>query len=225
MLSVCESLDIPKPSHWPINMGRFGVNPQGNPVYRVVFAPTVLKLVFGQFADGYVGARLRPKYRTIGNKWIIEKWITAWEDTKMTPAEYERYGPRDPQSGMLIDGPYPYAGTYNEVHTFEYENPEPGSIEKIIALVERGKSRSYDEIRSKNREIDAKQEKQEAEQRFLRVRETEPLYGARPASFAGRPKTVNHKSQRTPLSANQLGLPTSRGKFVARREPKVHGSV
>jgi hypothetical protein len=126
---------------------------------------------------------------------------------------------------MLIDGPYPYDGTWNEVHTFERENPTPGAVEKIIGMVELGRTRSASEIRANNRELDAKQEKAEAEERFLRCREVEPLYGARAASFAGTPKAVNHKSQRTPLSANELGLPTSRGKFVARRGPKVHAQV
>jgi hypothetical protein len=226
-LVVSNSLEIPKPSHWPISMARFGSNPFGEPMYRVVFAPTVKKLVFGQFPDGYVGGRVRPMHREIGNKWIIEKWISAFEDTKMTPSEYERYGPRDPQSGMLIDGPYPYQGTYNHCWTFDGENPEPASIEIAIRLVEKGKGRSFSEIKAANREMDAKQEKQAAEQRFLRVRETEPLYGIRPASFPGGPKAVNHKSQRLPIAANDLGMPTKRGSVMSMRGPKVNidGSV
>src|SRR6185312_11927821 len=101
-LSVANTLEIPEPSHWPLPMGRFGLTPDGRNRYRVVFAPTVLKLVFGEFSDGYTGARLRKSYPQIGNRWILEKWISGYDDTKMTPAEYERWGPRDPRSGMLI---------------------------------------------------------------------------------------------------------------------------
>ena len=224
-LSVLNSLEVPKPSHWPVPMARYGIVPtgafKGDPIYRVVFAPTVRKLVFGQFADGYIGARPRKAHPAIGNKWIIEKWISGFEDTKQTPAEYEQWGPRDPQSGMLINGPYPYDGTYNHCWTFEGENPEPGSIEKIIFMIQRGANRTAEELRAGNAELDAKEEREAAEKRFLRCRETEPLYGVRPASFAGHPKTINHKSQKTPIAANDLGLPTRRGSVVSMKGPQV----
>ena len=224
-LSIANTMEIPKPSHWPMSMARFGKNPMGENIYRVVFAPTVRKLVFGQFSDGYIGARLRKSYPAIGNKWIIEKWISGFEDTRMTPAEYEKWGPRDPQSGMLINGPYPYNGTYNECHTFEFENPQAGSIEKIIALVEKARYNDPIANRIAMRDEDERKEKADAEQRFLRVRELEPLYGARPASIGGRPKAVNHKTQNTALTANELGLPTANNKVVARQGPIIHASI
>jgi hypothetical protein len=210
-LSVLTTLDVPKPSHWPMPMARFGLNPFGEPLYRVVFAPTVRRLIFGTFADGYTGARVRKSYADVGNKWILEKWISGFEDTKMSPAEYERWGPRDPQSGMLINGPYPHRGTYNLVHEFDHEGQVHGA-HLIIELVERGAKRTLGEVQANNRMLDEKREKEDAEKRFLRVRETEPLYGIRPANFAGAPKSVNSKSQRAPLSANELGLPTGKGK-------------
>jgi hypothetical protein len=222
-LSLLESLEVPKPSHWPMPMARFGLNPYGEPLYRVVFAPSVRRLVHGRFADGYTGAKLRRSYASVGDNWILEKWISGAEDTRMTPAEYERYGPRDPQSGMLINGPYPYRGTYNLVHEFASAGQVHG-VHLIIELIERGANRTPGEVIRNNRMLDERNEKEAAEKRFLRVRETEPLYGIRPASFAGRPKSVNHKSQRTPVSANQLGLPTAKGKVVAKRGPIVHAN-
>lgn len=225
MLSVANSLEVPKPSMWPTPMSRFGTNPHGENIYRVVFAPTVKKLVFGEFSDGYVGARVKPMYRQIGSKWIMEKWITPFEFTKMTPADYEKYGPRDPQSGMLIDGPYPYNGAYNHCWTFDGENPEEGSIEKIIRLIELGKGRSYAEIKAANAEIDKKEEKRAADERFLRVRETEPLFGARAANFAGTPKKFNHKSLRNPITADKTGLPTKRGSVMAMKGPTINAGI
>ena len=206
-------------------MARFGTNPHGEPLYRVVFSPTVRKLVFGQFADGFVGARLRPTYREIGKKWIIEKWISGFDACKMTPSEYERWGPRDPQSGMLIEGPYPWLGVYHQCWTFEGENPELASIEIAIGLIEKGAKRTHGEIKANNRELDAKAEKEAAANRFLRCREAEPLYGVRAANFAGRPKTVNHKTQRMPIAASELGFPTKRGSVMAMRGPKVDASI
>lgn len=224
-LLVANTLELPKPSMWPVSMSRFGTTPAGDNRYRVSFAPTVKKLVFGQFADGYTGARLRAAYPQIGNKWIMEKWISGWEDTKMTPSEYERFGPRDPQSGMLINGPYPFTGVYNHCWTFDGENPELGSIEKVIHLIEHGAKRSLAEIAANNRALDEKEEKAAQEKRFLRVRETEPLYGIRPASFPGGPKAVNHKSQRLPIAANDLGLPTRRGSVMSMKGPKINASL
>jgi hypothetical protein len=225
MLTVQNSLELPKPSHWPVSMAAFGKNPQGEPLYRVVFAPTVFKLIFGTAPDGTVGAHKRPTYRHIGKKWIIEKWLSGWETTKMSPKEYETYGPRDPQSGMLLEGPYPSNGIYHHCWTFEGENPEIGSIEKIINLIKKGEGKSIGQIKDENKALDEKEEKRADAERFMRVRETEPLYGIRPASFAGSPKAVNHKTQREPISAQQTGLPYKRGSVVAMRGPTVNASI
>lgn len=231
MLSVLDTLELPKPSLWPTPMARFGTvasgSLKGEPIFRVVFAPTVKKLVFGQFSDGYIGARQRPMHPSIGSKWIMEKWISGFEDTKQTPGEYEKWGPRDPQSGMLINGPYPYGGVYNHCWTFDGENPEPGSIEKIIGMINKGAKRSLAEIRAGNKALDEKAEKEEAHNRFLRVRETEPLYGMRAASYRGGPKKDNLKSARLGISANNLGMPTKRGSVMAMKGPKVNtdGSI
>lgn len=229
MLTVQNSLEIPDPSHWPTSMVRFGKSPNGKNLFRVVFAPSVKKRVFGQFPDGYVGARLRTTYPQLGDVWILEKWLSGWEDTLMTPGQYEREGLRDPQSGMLINGPYPFEGTYNQCWTFDADTLQggmEGAIEKIIGLIRKGEGKSLGQIKAENAEIDAKEEKRAAEERFMRVREKEPLYGIRPANFAGSPKSVNHKTQRTPISANQLqGMPRKRGSVVAMKGPQVNASV
>lgn len=224
-LSLCNSLELPKPSHWPVSMAGFGKNPKGEPLYRVVLASTVFKLIFGTGPDGTTGAHIRPAYRHIGKKWIIEKWLSGWETTKMTPREYQNYGPRDPQSGMLLEGPYPADGVYHHCWTFEGENPEISSIEKIIGLIRKGEGKSLAQIKAENKAIDEKEEKRANAERFMRVRETEPLYGIRPASFAGTPKSVNHKTQRTPIAANELKLPYKRGSVVAMRGPTVNASI
>jgi len=197
---------------------------KGEPIYRIVFAPTSKKLVFGKYQDGYVGCRQRPRHPEVGNKWVLEKWTSGFEDTKMTPAEYERWGPRDPQSGMLINGPYPYDGVYNHCWTFDAIEDISGA-DKIIDLINRGSMRSASEIKTKNAEIDKRLEREANEERFLRCREVEPLYGVRPANFSGTPKAVNHKTAKTPITANELGLPTRRGSVVSLRGPKVNASL
>lgn len=230
ILSTLNTLDIPKPSFWPTSMARFGSVPngrlKGDSIYRIVFAPTVRKLVFGQFPDGYTGARCRQSYGYIGQKWILEKWTSGYEDTKLSPSEYQRWGPRDPQSGMFINGPYPHDGVYNHCWTFD-NVAEISGVDTIIGLIHNGAKRTAAQVKAGNAELDAKEEKAAADQRFARCREVEPLYGARAANFAGAPKAVNHKSQKTPIAANTLGLPTRRGSVVSMKGPQVntHGSV
>lgn len=217
-LSLCSTLDVPEPSYWPISLKKYGTNPAGKPVYRIVFAPTVQKLIFGTNGKGETGAHVRPAYRHLGPVWIMEKWISGQQATQMTPSEYERMGPRDPQSGMLIEGPYPYNGVYHHCWTFDAEGIV--GVEQIIGLIKKGEGRSLAEIQAKNKELDEKEEKRQAEERFMRVRETEPLYGTRAASFAGQPKAANHKTFRNPITANELargGMPFKRGAIMSRK--------
>lgn len=225
---LTTSSGVPKPSHYPVSMARFGANPFGEPLFRLVYAPSVKKMIFGTNSKGETGAHVRPAYRHLGEKWILEKWISGQQATKMTPAEYENYGPRDPQSGMLLEGPYPSCGIYNHCWTFDADTLQggiEGAVEKIIGLINKGSQRSLSEIQAGNRELDAKEEKRAADERFLRVRETEPLFGARAANFAGTPKTFNHKSLRNPITADKTGLPTKRGSVMALKGPTVNASI
>ena len=147
---------------------------------------------------------------------------------QMTPQEYENYGPRCPQSGMLLEGPYPTRGLYNHCWTFDADTLQggiEGAIDKIVGLIRAGEGKSLAEIKAGNKELDARQEKRDADERFLRVRETEPLFGARAANFAGTPKTFNHKSLRNPMTADKTGLPTKRGSVMALKGPTINASI
>ncbi len=228
MLVVSNSLDVPEPSHWPISLTRFGTNPFGKPVFRMVFSPTVRKLIFGTNAKGEVGGHVRPSYRHLGDVWILEKWISGAQACQMTPTEYENYGPRDPQSGMLIEGPYPHQGIYNHCWTFDGDTLQggiEGAIDKIIGLINKGAGRSYAEIKAANKELDEKEEKRAADERFLRVRETESCFGIRPASVSGGPRVGNLKSLRNPITADKTGLPIKRGSVMALKGPTIHASI
>jgi hypothetical protein len=94
--------------------------------------------------------------------WILEKWISGQQSCQMTPQEYENFGARCPQSGLLIEGPYPVTGVYEHVWTFDADTLQggiEGALDKIIALVNKGAGRSYEEIKAANKEFDAKEEK------------------------------------------------------------------
>ena len=227
-LVLSNTLTVPEPSHLPISLVRFGTNPFGGNLFRAVYAPTVRKLIFGTDAKGVQGAHVRPAYRHLGEVWILEKWITGQQACQMTPEEYENYGPRDPESGMLLEGPFPSRGIYNHCWTFDadtLQNGIEGAVDKIIGLINNGAKRSYAEIKAANKEIDAKEEKRAADERFLRVRETESCFGIRPASVPGGPRMGNLKSLRNPITADKTGLPIKRGSVMAMKGPTLNASI
>ena len=227
-LVLSNSSSVPEPTHYPISMGRFGTNAFGQNLFRMVYAPSVKKMIFGTNAKGETGAHVRPAYRHLGDVWILEKWISGQQACQMTPAEYENYGPRDPQSGMLIEGPYPSCGVYHHCWTFDRDTLQggiEGAIDKIIGLINKGAGRSYSEIKAANKELDEKEEKRAADERFLRVRETESCFGIRPASLPGGPRTGNLKSLRNPITADKTGLPTKRGSVMAMKGPTLNASI
>lgn len=227
-LLVSNSLSVPEPSHWPTSLTRFGMNPHGHPVFRLVYAPSVRKLIFGMDSRGETGGHVRPAYRHLGSVWILEKWLSGAQATKMTPKEYEDFGPRCPQSGMLLEGPYPSNGIYDHCWTFDGDTLQggiEGALDKIIGLINKGAGRSYAEIKAANKELDAKDEKRAADERFLRVRETESCFGIRPASLPGGPRVGNLKSLRNPITADKTGLGTKRGSVMALKGPTLHASI
>jgi hypothetical protein len=201
--------EIPEPTHWlgnphPRDMKRFGTNPYQGPLFRIVFAPSVKMLCGGEFADGFTGYRVRPAYRHIGAKWIMEKWISAWDHTLMTEEQYNLKF-RDPFTGLIVTGPYPSRGVYFECHTFDFLSPGQCNIETIAALVKKAKLNDpIENARSikASREAD---EKDQQQKRYDKIKDLMPAAGIRAANFGGRPKAT--KSAATPKTANELGLP------------------
>jgi hypothetical protein len=197
--------ETPKPTHWPMSLTRFGLNPYGEPLFRIVFAPSVKMLCGGEFADGYTGYRFRPAYRHIGNKWIMEKWISGWEHTLMSPIDYDLKF-RDPFTGLVATGPYPERGVYFQCHTFEYSSPGDGGIETIANLIK--KAKMNDPV-ANARAIKASreaEEKSDQQKRYDKIKELMPVAGIRAANIGGMVKAT--KSAPTPKTANELGLPT-----------------
>jgi len=209
--------EIPEPQHWPMPMARFGLTPYGSPLFRIVFAPSVKMLCGGEFADGFTGYRVRPAYRHIGAKWIMEKWISGWDHTLMTEDDYNLKF-RDPFTGLIVTGPYPSRGVYFQCHTFEYSNPGDGGIDVIAALVQKAKTNDPVANARAIRASREEQEKQDQQNRYDKIKDLMPVAGIRAASIGGHVKAT--KSAPTPKTANELGLPI-RGATQIRPE-KLH---
>ncbi len=216
MISVADAV-VPEPQHFPRDMARFGLNPYGKPIFRIVFAPSVRKLVGGAFADGFVGYKSRPMYRGLGNKWVVEKWISAYAHTKMTPEQYEQTY-RDPYTGLVLTGPYPDQGAYNWCHTFDGCDPVNENIDQLIGLL---KKAELNDVRDNQRAMldsMAKEDAWDNAQRYDQAKELLPVAGIRAANIGGMVK----KTKSAPLmkSANELGLPTSGFSVLDSGRPK-----
>src|SRR5882757_1458064 len=95
----------PEPTHYPMPLAEYGKSPFGDNLFRIVYAPSVRKIVGGMFPDGFTGYRSRPAYRHLGDVWVIEKWLSAVEDTGMTESSYDMQ--YKDEHGLILTGPYP----------------------------------------------------------------------------------------------------------------------
>lgn len=212
-IQLCGS--IPEPVYWlgnphPSVMKRFGENPYGGPLFRIVFAPSVKMLCGGEptnpEAEGYgvPGYYVRPAYRHIGAKWIMEKWISAFDHTMMTEEQYNLKF-RDPYTGLILTGPYPSRGVYFECHTFDFLSPGDCNIETIAALVKKAKMNDPAANARAMRQTREAEEKADQQNRFDKIKDLMPVAGIRAANIGGHVKAT--KSAPTPKTANELGLP------------------
>jgi hypothetical protein len=100
---------------------RFGCNPYGSPMLRLMFSPRVPRIVGGYWQDHGV-LEYRRHFDT-RKHWILEKWFPArfWGDPRTWIAQGMT------TEGYLSNGPYPYRGKYLEVFRFETK-PAPGLV-------------------------------------------------------------------------------------------------
>src|SRR5271155_11049 len=98
---------IAEPIHWPMTpMKIYGTIPGKDiPLFRIVFASSVKHLVGGEFTNPTTGSvefsgyQPVPTYGHIGDKWIMEKWVSGFDFTKQTPAQYDAQW-KDPYTGL-----------------------------------------------------------------------------------------------------------------------------
>lgn len=195
---------LPNPTLAPRSLRHYGETPFGDPLWRCVYAPSVKKLVGGKFPDGFTGYRARPAYRHIGDYWVLEKWISAFDMTHMSESRYnETY--QDPQTKLCAAGPYPSRGVYHYCETLSC-TPADTNFDILVALITKAKyNRPQDNMNALMKTMEAK-DKADAAERFDRCKELMPAMGIRAANFGGHVKAT--KSAPMMRSANELGLPT-----------------
>lgn len=194
--------------HYPISMRRFGLNPYGEPLYRIVFAPSRRYLVVGEWPDGSNCAQWTPLYRQLGNIWVMEKWRSGEEFAKCTKEQWNE--------SRLILGPFPDRGDYELCHSFEVVPPDDCSIEKLITMLE---CRATDQENALWHRKDA--EKQTKDTRTIAedmIRNKLPAFGGRVLASS----RIQRGTKTAPLllTAQQAGLPTRPGLRTKPNRPQ-----
>ena len=182
--------------HYPMPMAKYGLNPFGEPLYRIVCASTRRNLCGGPWADGSQ-YRLVKTYPEISFPWILERWHSALEFSGMSREQWDR-------TMLENSGPYPSRGDYNLAWVFDLGVGEE-NLDNIIEACERGRSHSATELHQQHEATYRQEEKATQDACYQQIRESYSAFGTRPmAGYGGGRGT---KTARPMLSANELGLP------------------
>jgi len=189
-------------------MRRFGLNPYGEAKYRIVWAPSRKRIVYGQWPDGSTGARFVAAY-PVGDIWIMEQWRSAAEFAKMSEAQWNLE--------MTILGPYPTRGEYEICHSFETSTPDDANLEKLILWIEKSNHVRFYDTQDWHRR-DAEREKEViGNQQEAMIRNWLPAFGTAPMS--GYRGGRSHKAAPITRTAEELGLPTQGGQLRSKHNP------
>jgi hypothetical protein len=209
-------LGIPEPRCYPMQMARFGLNPFHEPMWRIVFAPSAYKLVGGRWPDGVAEYRICPKYRDLGEVWILEKWISAFEDSGMTATSYQ-WMLADSDTGLCPGGPYPHRGVYHHVHTFEAVAPGDCNLDWLVGIIAKAKNNDPAQVKQAIEDHYAAKERARHKTGIDKIADARPAFGMRPASLPGAGVHTTKKF-RFDLTANDLkGVPRNGARVRPRK--------
>lgn len=192
--------------HFPISMERFGKNPYNENLWRIVFAPSRVHLVHGDFGN----SKWVPMYRHIGPLWVLEKWMSADAFAGMSRTRWERE--------MTILGPWPERGEYQIAHVFEACGPTDANLDKLIMWIEAGNTTSWQDVK------DGCYAQYEAEQKDARretgdkIRDLLPAFGN--SALVGYGGIRNPKTKGFNIDPAKLKLPTNNNAFMTGRTRK-----
>lgn len=164
--------------HWiEDRLRRFGTNPYGENIYRVIWSENQLMWEYGKQVKKYGNGK---------DRWILEKWLPpetydkdAWEKAvEVVDGEY-----------VSVLGPFPSRGQYEHCYTFEgaegqYCPVEESLVELICACIERGRMVTPQEKIRAHRE--AQEAKEKERQRII----DDAWQDAKPAVHAEMPDHI-----------------------------------
>jgi hypothetical protein len=200
-------------NHYPgVSLARFGQNPYGENLYRIVSAHSRRYLVVGEWPDGHFGPEWLPLYRRLGNLWIMERWLTAEqfvEGKAGQPVGKEQWA-----ADFAILGEWPSRGDYEICHVFECSPPTDANLGKLIGLIETGYQRRLAETVQFKRDEHERELKARRSAIENKIKGLLPAMGCRVMFSAhvnrGSEKVFGHGSASgVPVerySANELGI-------------------
>jgi hypothetical protein len=188
------------PSFGPAAMKRYGTNPYGEPLFRVVFADSRKHMVTGEWPDGTVGGKWRPRYRQLAGHWIMEGWLP--------PALYHKM-PREQWDRQYPSLPFQERGDYDHCFTFEACDPDNANVDKLVKWILAGRNASFQDNLDACQDEYAAEEKTKDNEIEARIRNVLPAFGA--AAMVGHGGGRGTKTAPILKSANELGLPMVKG--------------
>ena len=187
------------PGFGPEAMKRYGVNLYGEPKFRIVFADSRKHMVTGQWVDGSVGGKWRPRYRQLAGFWIMEGWL---------PASLYHAGLTREQWDLRFPSiPFQDRGDYDHCHTFEASDPANSSVDKLVKWILAGREGSFQDNLDACQAQYAAEEKDKDNEIEARIRNVLPAYGTAPMVGGGHGAGRGTKTAPLLKSANELGLP------------------
>jgi hypothetical protein len=167
--------------HYSHPMSRYGLNPYGSNLYRIVLNGSRRNMLGGtDGVTGVAGYHWAVTYDRIPlNSWILEKWLSPSEFTDLSKEQWNlEY--RDPATGLLLLGPFPDRGDYQLIISIAPEDIVDFNIEKLIQWQQMGREHTDQERKSALLAEYAKEE--QAKDVILEgtLREKLPAFGVRP---------------------------------------------
>ena len=189
MSTYCEADGL---QHYPVAMARYGLNPWGDNLYRIVLSSTRKNYV--------VGIDWIQKYKSEPWQYVLEKWISVEQfagcDSETWAREYS------------ILGPYPSRGEYELCYIFDTMTPDNASIDKLIAWIEMGKRNSPAEIAQAIKDEQEREAKTKSGTIRDRIANMLPAFGT--GCIAGRGGIRGTKTSQLQKSAQEVAARVKR---------------
>lgn len=186
-----------KPPQWVNDLlRRFGRNPWGEPIYRVVWAETQSQLVGARWPDGKSEYRMIPKYPGV-QRWILEKWLS----TEKLGASRVLWAAQntDAESGLVQ--PFPWKGDYECALVLELPKSKtfmplsPGFMDHVCRMIERSNSFTVGERMAAHKAAEEKKDKEVKNVRRDIVDNAMSAFAGQQASFSGQQHRGGFKSK------------------------------
>ena len=223
-----------KPQLWVgASLRKFGINTYGEPLFRVVFSDSRTQKVGGKHTerskkpastaeivanDGkdnydseWVGYKYYPLYHG-KHCYVLEKWLSS-VDFGGTPKLWE-IQQTDPETGLLVCGPYPSRGEYLGIHFFSPGYPSVSAVEAVIGMVLAGSNYTPAQKKEAMLKSQEREDLSRRNERLDKLKDAMPAFGFVPASTNPRRKNAEHYG----VGQTPRGFPQQQNKVFTRKE-------